>query len=217
MKIPQIIHMIWIGPKPPAQYFWNNLEKWKALMPHWTFMVWTNEMLTTEYISKSYLELLEKCRNGAQAADLLSYYVVEKWGGYLLDADITPFRSLDELDTENSDVVLCHDLPNTWEYIATGFFGAVPHHQLFKNLVDRAYYTNFQNPDQHLTTGPGIMGREVYNLNWEDHGKYLMLPYWAFYRNRIGDPGPHMPDRVMQDNYEAFGNHFYAAEWTKNI
>jgi mannosyltransferase OCH1-like enzyme len=206
--------MIWVGDKTPPTYFWDNLNKWMDLMPHWTYMVWTNEKLEeSSDIDPDFKGLLKSCRNGAQAADLLSYYVIEKWGGYLLDADITPLRSLDELDTEGMSVVLCHDLPIDWEYIATGFFGAVPNHQLFKNLVESSYHIDLNDPEQQLTTGPGAMGREWASLNWDTNGGYLMLPYWAFYRNRIGDPDIDSVNRIMRDEPTAFGNHFYAKEW----
>jgi mannosyltransferase OCH1-like enzyme len=212
-KIPNILHMIWVGEKEPAEYFWVNLNKWKSLMPNWTYMIWTNDKLTTENIDESYLELINKSRNGAQAADLLGYYVIEKWGGYLLDADITPIKSLDELDIADHEVVLCNDLPTKWEYIASGFFGAIPNHQLFKNIIATAYYTDFNDKNQQISTGPGLLGKEVAKLDWNQIKNYLMLPHWMFYRNRIGDPDVYMPNRVMKDHPNAFGHHFYAATW----
>ena len=213
-EIPKILHMVWVGEKEPPQYFWDNLNGWKALMPNWTFMVWTNETITEQGMPKQFLDLLKRCRNGAQMADLLGYFAIERYGGYLMDADVIPIRSLDELDTQGKDVILCHDLPEiTWNYISTGFFGAVPHHQLFKNLVNTSYQIDLTDPAIQLTTGPGHMGKEWFKIDWFKNGGYLMLPYWAFYRNRIGDPGPYMPDRIMRDHPDAFGNHFYAASW----
>lgn len=217
MRIPNILHMIWVGDRTPPKYFWDNLNGWKDLMPNWTFMVWTNEVLTEKVIGsqhKDFLDLLGRCRNGAQMADLLSYFAIERFGGYFMDADVTPIRSLDELDTQGKDVILCHDLPEiTWNYISTGFFGGVPHHPLFQNLVKNANRIDLTDPEIQMTTGPGHMGKEWFKIDWFKNGGYLMLPYWSFYRNRVGDPSPYMPDRIMQDHPEAFGNHFYAGTW----
>jgi hypothetical protein len=212
-KIPKILHMIWIGAKQPPQYFLDNLNKWKSLMPNWSYMVWTNDKLTKEYFDDSFLNLIKQARNGAQAADLLGYYVIEKWGGYFMDADITPFKSLDELDTQKSNVILCHDVPIAGAYIATGFFGSVQNHILFQNLVKECYNIDFSNEQQQVTAGPGLMGQELFKFDWENSDEYLMLPYWYFYRNRVGDPGPYVPNRITRDQPDAFGNHFYAAEW----
>ena len=65
-----------------------------------------------------------------------------------------------------------------------------------------------------MPTGPFVLGLVSQQLiNWNDVGGYTQLPYWSFYRNRVGDPSPYMPDRIMQDHPEAFGNHFYAGTW----
>jgi mannosyltransferase OCH1-like enzyme len=52
--IPKILHMVWVGKAEPPQYFLDNLNKWKDLMPHWTYMVWTNDKLTEEYFDNDY-------------------------------------------------------------------------------------------------------------------------------------------------------------------
>lgn len=212
-KIPDILHMIWVGEKAPAEYFWSNLNKWKSLMPNWKFIVWTNDKLATENIDESYIELINKSTSGAQKADILRYYAIKKYGGFYVDADITPIKSLDTIERYDYDVILCHDLLDTNQYIATGFFAAIPNHVLFNNIVKEIYYVDFNNINIHLTTGPYILGKEVGKINWTEYQKYLMLPYWTFYRNRIGDPGPTMPNRIERDHPDAIGHHAYLGTW----
>lgn len=205
--------MIWIGPKKPNLYFFENLHKWKGLMPNWEFKVWTNDTLTPELIDKEYLDLLNDALSGSHAADILRWYLLWKWGGYYVDADITPIKSLENINTHKYPVVLCHDLPITWNYIACGFVASEPGHKLFKTLVNKMYQADLTNTDIHLVTGPGALGEAWENLDWQNNGGYLMLPYWFFYRNRIGDPSIDSINRIMQNHLDAVGNHFYAAEW----
>lgn len=212
--IPKILHMIWVGEKEPAQYFWNNLNKWRKLMPHWSFMIWTNDMLSEDLIDRSYLNLIKQTHSGAQAADLLRWYVIYKWGGHYVDADVTPIKSLDEIDCKEHPIILCHDLPITCDYIASGYIAGCENHKLFQRLVQKMYHIDLTNTNIHLTTGPRSLGIEYGILNNEmDNNWHLMLPYWYFYRNRIGDPGPTVPNRITRDHPDAIGNHTYVGSW----
>lgn len=215
-EIPKILHMVWVGNEEPPNYFWDNLNKWKSLMPNWTYMVWTNDMLTEEYFDREYLNLISKVINPSQASDFIRFYVMNKWGGYYLDADVTPIRNLEELPAENP-IILCNDLPETgpW-YMMCAFMAGVPNHSLWQLCIDECWNVdvNIKYGEGVTPTGPAVLGYVSQQLvDWDSVGGYTQLPYWYFYRNRVGDPGPYIPDRIMRDHPDAFGNHFYAASW----
>jgi mannosyltransferase OCH1-like enzyme len=213
--IPKILHMIWVGNEEPPQYFTDNLNKWKELMPRWTFMVWTNDNLTVDYFEEDYLIMLKKIPNPAYVSDFIRFYILNKWGGYYLDADVTPIRNLEELPITKS-LILCNDLPDESPgYIAIGFIASVPNHRVWEHCIrDYVNYADNQSELDKQPVGPIIIGRVIQRLYNQIPKDYDELPYWFFYRNRIGDPGPYMPDRVMLNHPGAFGNHFYAATWT---
>jgi mannosyltransferase OCH1-like enzyme len=216
-KIPNILHMIWIGLDPIPDYFIKNLEIWKQLMPDWEFKVWTNTDLTTRNIDESYLNLINQSNIGAQKADLLRYYIVNKFGGYYVDADIVPERSLDELNIESYDLVVCHDMPWIYfPYLAIGFFGAIPKHPIFKDLLQKMYNVDFSRNDIHLVTGPAVFGDSYERI--KESSNSIMLPYWYFYRNKIGDIGPaekgsEYGEYLKENKTGIFGSHRYAATW----
>lgn len=210
--IPNILHMIWVGNDPIPNYFFENLASWKLLMPDWEFKVWTNTDLTTENIDNDYLNLINKTNIGAQKADLLRYYVVNRFGGYYVDSDITPLRSLNELDTNTHDLVLCHDLKIEWAYIINAFFAASPKHSLLEFVIQQMYNVDYNKPEIHLTTGPAALGNAYFNF--KDNLNCLILPYWFFYRNKKGDLDINgIP--LAEDKTGAFGSHRYAATWVK--
>jgi mannosyltransferase OCH1-like enzyme len=214
--IPKILHMVWVGKKEPPQYFWDNLNKWKSLMPHWTYMIWTNDKLTEEFFDKDYLELMKQVINPSQVSDFIRFYVMDKWGGYYLDADVTPLRNLEELPIRHP-IVLCNDLPETGpNYMMCAFMAGIPNHPLWKLCVEECKREDLSiKYGVGITpTGPAVLGRVSQQMiNWSRVGGYTHLPYWYFYRNRIGDPGPYMPDRIMRNHPDGFGHHFYAASW----
>ena len=215
-EIPKILHMVWVGEKEPPQYFWDNLNKWKTLMPDWTYMIWTNDKLTKEFFDNDYLELMSQVTNPSQVSDFIRFYVMNKWGGYYLDADVTPIRNLEELPIKNP-IALCNDLPETGpNYMMCAFMAGVPNHSLWKLCIEECKKEDL-NTEYGIgitPTGPAVLGRVSQQMiAWDSVGGYTQLPYWYFYRNQIGDPGPYVPDRIMRDHPDAFGNHFYAASW----
>ncbi len=215
-EIPKILHMTWVGELEPPQYFWNNLNKWKSLMPNWDFMIWSNDKMTEEYFDYEYLSIMKKIKSPAQLSDFIRFYVLNKWGGHYLDADITPFRSLEELPIEHS-IALCNDLPETnSNYMMCAFAAGIPNHPLWEECINECKELNVNLPynKNSIPTGPSVLGNCVFSkVNWVSVGGYTQLPYWTFYRNRIGDPGPYLPNRVMKDYPHTFGHHFYAGTW----
>lgn len=210
--IPKILHMIWVGVNSAPDYFFENLAAWKQLMPDWEFKIWTNADLTVTNIDKEYLDLINKADTGAQKADLLRYYVVNKFGGYYVDSDITPQRSLNELDTNTHNIVLCHDLKIDWAYIINAFFAASPKHPILEFVIQQMYNVDYNNSEIHLTTGPAALGKAYFNF--KNNLNCLILPYWFFYRNKKGDLDINgIP--LTEDKIGAFGSHRYAATWVK--
>lgn len=206
--------MIWVGRDKPPQYFIDNTKGWSSLMPHWTIMIWTNDTLTTEYFDENYLVMLNSIPNPAYVSDFIRFYVLNKWGGYYLDADVTPIRNLGDLPISKSAVV-CNDLPDySPGYMATGFIAGIPKHPIWTSCINQ--YIEYANDQETLNgqpVSPILLGRAIEQFKQQSND-YDELPYWFFYRNRIGDPGPYMPDRIMLNHPDAFGNHFYAATWT---
>jgi FkbM family methyltransferase len=208
--IPNILHMIWVGDNPPPEYFYKNQKRWKELMPNWDFKIWTNSEIEKLNIDSSYLKLINKCLNGAQKADLLKYYVVNKFGGYYVDADVEPERSLNEINSNGYNIILCHDLEITWEYIAVGFFGASTDNPILESAIQDMFTINLADKAQHLTTGPGAMGRAYFKMKDKVNG--LILPYWYFYRNKKGDTK--IDGTIIEEDIgNIFGSHRYAATW----
>ena len=195
--IPRILHMIWVGPEPPAS-FSEHASQWHALMPSWTIRVWRNEDIHTGEFPEPIVRLIGWTNKGAQKADIMRYHIMEKYGGVYVDADVIPRRSLEDLVVHTRRrVILCHDLPVTWPYISIGFFAAVPNHPLFKTACALCYTITVNTSDIHLQSGPRLLGKAVWKTPTEE--PYMLLPIKYFYRN---DTCPY-----------AFGTHTYAKNW----
>ena len=209
LSIPKKLHMIWVGNKKVPQYVFENLNKWKELMPDWECKLWTNDDITDDTFP---VELIEKTHIGAQKADIMRYHIIKKYGGVYIDADVVPNRSLDPILSDSRDIIACHDLPLTWGYIAIGFFAAVKEHPIFDELCHLCHEVELNTEDVHMQTGPRLFGKVL--EKYPD--QYTLLPIESFYRNM---KGTQMTDGSIcqEDVKERYGYHFYANTWKKDV
>jgi len=194
--IPRILHIIWIGQSPQPELLDVYISKWKQMMPHWFIRLWTNSDLTEEEIRPEVLAKINEAEKGTQKADILKYYIVEKYGGVYVDADMEPVKNLDPL-LYISDIIICHDHYVSWQYIQCAFFAASPNHPALSKAVEICLNAPLNTGQPHLTTGPGALGTAV-SLT---PGKYTLLPMETFYWK---EGGMH-PNR--------YGLHMYTKSW----
>lgn len=199
-KIPKVLHMIWVGENEAPEYVSTFLLQWKELMPDWSIRLWTNKDITTEHFPCDIVSLINWSNKGAQKADIMRYFIIEKYGGFYVDTDVIPHRSFDLLLNEwnNAGVLLCHDLDLTWEYISIGFFGSIQNHPVLQKACELIYVTTINTSDIHLKTGPHLLGKAVAFTEF-DKNDVILLPTNYFYRNLD------YPYRI--------GHHFYSKLW----
>jgi len=198
VNIPRMLHLIWVGPNKGPSFLRSNLEGWAKLMPHWKIRLWTNIDINTDEFSEKTIEIIDKASEGAQKADIMRYFIIEKYGGVYMDVDVVPNKSIEPLVCfKDTNLVVCHDLPLTWGYISIGFFAANPGHPVLKTACEMCYNVELNTPDIHMKTGPHILGQAVQNTKLNE--KIYVLPVKSFYRS--------------ENNNERFGHHTYSKLW----
>lgn len=196
--IPRKLHII-TGDVPP-DYVFEYISKWKELMPDWEIRHWRDEHVTEEEFPPDIVERIKMCEKGAQRADIMRYFIIEKYGGFYADSDVKPHRSLEPLRFMFSDVILCHDNGIEWEYIINAFFGASPNHPIMKRACELCRTVSINSPtDISHETGPRLLGVAVSETRPADERKYTLLPTEYLYVNHW--------------NNDRFGQHLYAHSW----
>ena len=196
--IPRKLHIIWIGT-PIPNYLTENMLRWGELMPDWDIYLWKHENITEEHFPTDIIERINMCEKYAQRADIMRCFIIEKYGGFYVDADITPHRSLEPLRFMRSDVILCHDNAVTWDFIMNSFFGVTQNHPLMKTACELCRTTSINVGNISHYTGPGLLGVAVAKTPPPDGRKYLLLSTEYFYLNKW--------------NNNRFGEHLYAHTW----
>lgn len=191
--IPRILHLVWVGePQELKPYVVENLKRWKELMPHWTIKLWTDSDLSV--FSDDVQRKLAETKQCAQKSDILRLFILQKYGGVYVDADIRPNTCLDPIIALNYDIVLFHEQPITWEYITQFFIAVIPNHPAINTACYFALGSFVNTPDVHIQTGPHLWGKSIGNAIMTSK-KYAVLPFDAF----LGK--------------ELFGKHTYTHAW----
>ena len=195
-NIPKLLHIIWVGDKDTPADVNHNISKWKELMPDWKIRVWRNEDINNNEFPDDIVDKINLSKKFAQKADIMRYHIIEKYGGVYVDTDNVPHRSLNDVLSLGSDIVLWHDNFVTWEYIAISFIAAIPHHPILQAACELCSTAEINTPDVHFKTGPHLMGRAVSIRG--DPNCLVLNP-------RFFDKNSQFPEK--------FASHTYAASW----
>ena len=206
--IPKLLHLIWVGTTDQPAYVEHHLALWRSLMPAWTIRLWTNTDINEREFPADTLHKIRACTKGAQAADIMRYSIINRYGGVYMDTDVSPHRSLDPILDLGKPIILCNDLPVTWPYIINAFFAAVAGHPIMVYACRLCNGAVLNTTDVNMHTGPRVLGEAV----WNSLDKPTLLHPHYFYNNMAGQQGLDLNIRTTTVE-NRFGSHFYAKGW----
>lgn len=175
MKIPRLMHQIWLGRRPlhPLMQLWRR--RLEDLHPRWTLATWseiedrvlgssTGLVLVPDDTCK---DLLQRSCHLAQMTNIWRYLILREHGGLYLDTDVEPLRPFDDLiDDLSAFAGRRQGVPEIM--CETAFMGAVPRHPWTADLV-RELPT--RDPAQNLS-----MGCDYLTLVTRRHPEVVLLP-----------------------------------------
>jgi mannosyltransferase OCH1-like enzyme len=130
VKIPRIIHRIWLGGERPRDESKHYEETWRKHHPGWEIRLWTEDDLPEFGLT----DALKRGRHHAERADVLRYELLNQFGGVYVDIDFECLRSLEPLLAE-VEVFAALQMP---ERVSNAMLGAVPGHPLFERASREA-------------------------------------------------------------------------------
>ena len=197
MKIPRIIHRIWLGDdEMPAEYVEFG-ETWRRHHPGWEFRTWTD----SELPELSCPEAFERCRNFGEASDLIRYEVLSRFGGVYVDTDVECLQSIEPL-IEDATAFAAYARPNV---IGSAIVGAVPGHPAMVATLEAVCAGAGAGP-QVEATGPVALTRvleQAEDVKLFGRETFYPLDYWQipFSVAEQGEPG------------EGYAIHHWHATW----
>lgn len=222
VKIPKLIHFIWLGGHLMLPLMFEWVCRWASLNPQWSVSVWCDltgkKKLTRLELSKKslnkvvpdgwvsqYPHLLSRCCHLSQRSNIWRYELIREYGGLYVDTDVEPVRPIDELLANRSAFTACH-LKDPGRY-ACAFFGAVPGHPWTSELVNRLPE---QDPSVSLSMGEAYFTRITRN-----HPSVEVLPGLGV----VNDFNPWMQQDLSHTNPKrivdpaTFAIHQWSSKW----
>ena len=178
--IPKIIHQLWVGPKKPPH---DLMKTWRDNHPDWEYMFWNEESIKEHfpnglYNQKQYDEMPEwngKC-------DIARYEILDKFGGFFVDADAVSLRPLDDYLLENDSFSCYENEFLRGQLIACGYFGAQRDCELVRHNIDAIHELSGNTlweggVSAWKTVGPVLMSRLVHQYRYN---KLAIYPSFYF-------------------------------------
>jgi mannosyltransferase OCH1-like enzyme len=128
VRIPRVIHQIWVGPDPLPDEQRPYVESWRRHHPDWEHRLWTEDDLPDDPIRP---EALERLRVPVERSDILRLEILSRQGGVYADTDLECLRPLDELLGEDEFVGVCLKPGRA----TNTFMAAVPGHPLLAQAL----------------------------------------------------------------------------------
>ncbi len=133
VRIFRTIHIIWVGDETKRPD--NCIETWRQMNPDWSVRVWGNRHLLSENWQNvvHIREMMTRELNGV--ADIMRWEILERHGGFAVDADSVCIRPLENWLFE-PDIFAC------WEneiespgLVASGYVYSHPGSALIRQVI----------------------------------------------------------------------------------
>lgn len=138
--IPKIIHQFWIGDKPAPM---SLIDTWKAYHPSWLHILWTEDLLKQHFpnglVNQKQYDIMPEL-NGK--CDIARYEILNKFGGFFVDADAECTNSLDDFFLLNDSFSCYENEIVRKNLIAAGYLGSTKDNQLMGLLIKQLNLLN---------------------------------------------------------------------------
>ena len=175
--IPKIIHQIWIGPAPKPMKLLNS---WKENHPDFVYILWDeNEILKRNMTFKcqKQIDSIKGPHKWAGKADIMRYEILERYGGFYLDADSICLNSIHSLCSHYAFACYENEEVRT-NLIANGNIGTESNNKLFKMIIEYISNQTYNFSDQGVELNSG-------KIIWKLTGPLLFTDFCLKYQNFI--------------------------------
>ena len=226
VKVPKVLHFIWLGPKPFPKESLENISSWAKLHPDWTIKFWTDRYrplphpsmqlhLVSDFKFTHLEECFEESNNYAEKCDVLRYEILNQEGGLYVDHDVKCFKSFDSFHT-HFDLYCGLEPPHqpilsSSISICNNIIGIRPGHPVMKAVINRVK----DKWKEIATAYPGddkesiiyrvaqrtfiVFDDVVKEMADQDSNKDIVFP--AAYFNQI------------EGDFALFAHHYYGSTW----
>jgi inositol phosphorylceramide mannosyltransferase catalytic subunit len=216
LRIPKIIHQIWLGCPFPEKYRAFQAS-WTAMHPDWKYCLWTEkEIDELNLINK---KQYDQTRNFGCKSDIARYEILYRFGGLYIDTDFECLKSFDILHYSFDFYACCVD--DDKFAIANGIMACKAGHPILKKCIDNLKNKNVSSnnfEDIMANTGPYFLTNCFLESLPNAREKNVIFPSTIFF------PFPHQCRHTNDSlqtiknkwiRQESFAIHWWECSWQK--
>lgn len=208
IKIPRIIHQIWLGSPLPEEYK-QYQRAVQLLHPDWIYILWTDqEAKLFPFVNK---EIFEKEPNYGSKSDIWRYEILWRFGGVYLDIDQEVLKNLEALHFLYDFYIGIQPLDTSVAQLGIGIIGSRPGHHLLKRAIE-LLPAHQHEPQIIMRTGPIFFTRIFATYAGAERSIDVALPATFFYPRGYTQSGD-SPEQWYKP--ESFAVHHWAGSWLK--
>lgn len=210
LKIPKIIHQIWLGSPVPEAYK-ELMQTWIDfhLGRGWIYKLWTDENVheITLYNQRYY----DETDNYGAKSDILRWELLYQQGGLYVDVDYECLRSFDIFHYTYDFYTGIQPLDTHFVQLGAALVGCRPGHPILKHCIE-TIKDDWHEKGAPKKTGPVHYTRSFYCMAGKDGNIDIALP--PYYVYPLGSQ-----EKVSRDNYDtwveqgAYANHWWSKSW----
>jgi hypothetical protein len=226
VKVPKVIHFIWLGPNPYPNESLANIRSWIEHHPDWTFKFWTDRRrplphprmqlhLVSDFTFTKLEDYFQESDNYAEKSEVLRYEILNQEGGLYVDHDVKCFKSFAPFHM-HFDLFCGLEAPHqpilsSSVSITNCIIGVRPDHPVMKAVIDRvkgkweeigrAYPGDDKESIVYRVSRRTFIAfdESVKKAMDQDSNKDIVFP--AAYFNQI------------DDDFAFYAHHYYASTW----
>ncbi|MDR3550083.1 MAG: glycosyltransferase [Candidatus Babeliales bacterium] len=179
LKIPKIIHQIWLGgPLPDA--FKKFVATWHEhhLGGDWRYKLWTDE--DVESFGLYNKKLYDESDSVGVKSDIFKWEIIYRYGGVYVDTDFECLKSLEILHYTYDFYTGIQPLDTQFLQLGAALYGAVPGHPILKHCIE-TIKDDWHKKGAPAKSGPIHFTKSFYAVAGQNNSLDIALPAYYFY------------------------------------
>ncbi|MBD3272799.1 hypothetical protein GF385_00410 [Candidatus Dependentiae bacterium] len=232
LRIPKIIHQIWLGPNKFPDDYNYFINSFKKKHPDWEYIFWNEDKIKKifkqGFLNQYLFNLAYKREKYAKASDILRYEILYKFGGLYVDLDCKCVKPFDLLHQKFDFYA---GLENIYNGLVVGnaIIGSKARHPIIKQTlrnirkyffkkIDMKYwkgFSDYQEKDEIdyaktlITTGPIVFTKSIWQKANKLDNLDIIFPPTYFY--------PCAEYKSYPIKKETLASHFFRGLWKKKM
>lgn len=155
VKIPRIIHQIWVGDKPLPKNYSRLKKTWTKHHPGWAYKLWTPKKI--KRLTLHNRKFYDRAREPEEKANILRYELLDKFGGLYCDVDFKCLKSFEPLHH-------CYDFYtgltplDSAVMLNNALIGCTPGHPIIKHCI-RSMKDTMNKSNRFFRNGVGFFSQ----------------------------------------------------------